>query len=267
LQKLQNVETKLLLEKGVMEFTYRFSLPIIPKKGYKIVLFFSDLGNNFNFIVRDILLKGYDGKRNIQIQNGKGEIIFDEFIPELKKSSLQQGVEKMPTPLERLSIVLESYKTKMENLIEDIKETDSLLSYSWLLFFSFLYGVLHAIGPGHGKSLVSAYFLSENHSKTKALSISLLIGVVHTFSAFLLTLTLYFILNVLFANIFTDVEKVATKISGGVIILVAVYLLYKKIHLQKENDFFDSKIQILPLPIPLQVVDVERVVQKVQIWV
>ena len=237
LQKLQNVETKLLLEKGVMEFTYRFSLPIIPKKGYKVVLFFSDLGNNFNFIVRDILLKGYDGKRNIQIQNGKGEIIFDEFIPELKKSSVQQGVEKTPTPLERLSIVLESYKTKMKNLIEDIKETDSLLSYSWLLFFSFLYGVLHAIGPGHGKSLVSAYFLSENHSKTKALSISLLIGVVHTFSAFLLTLTLYFILNVLFANIFTDVEKVATKISGGVIILVAVYLLYKKYTYKKKMTF------------------------------
>lgn len=241
LQKLQNVETKLLLEKGVMEFTYTFSLPIIPKKGYKIVLFFSDLGNNFNFIVRDILLKGYDGKRNIQIQNGKGEIIFDEFIPELKKSSLQQGVEKTPTPLERLGIVLESYKTKMKNLIEDIKETHSLLSYSWLLFFSFLYGVLHAIGPGHGKSLVSAYFLSENHSTKKAFTISMLIGVVHTFSAFLLTVTIYFVLNMLFANIFTDIEKVATKVSGGVIVLIALYLLYKKYTYKKKMTFSINK--------------------------
>jgi ABC-type nickel/cobalt efflux system permease component RcnA len=237
LQKLKNIETKMVFQNGAMGFSYKFFLPIIPKKGYKIVLFFYDEGNNFNFILRDVILKGYDGKRNIQIQNSKAEIIFDEFIPEAKTSSIQQVVEKDFTFLEQLGALLESYKEKMKNLIEDIKETNSLLSYSWLLFFSFIYGVLHAIGPGHGKSLVSAYFLSENHSLKKALSISLLIGVVHTFSAFILTVTIYFLLNILFANVFDDIEKIATKISGAIIIIIALYLVYKKYTYKKKMTF------------------------------
>ncbi len=228
LQKLQNVEKNLVFKNGAMDFTYKFSLPIIPKKGYKIVVFFYDEGNNFNFIIQDILLKEYAGRKNFVIQNNKAEIIFDEFTPNNPSPPVQKVAEKTLTPLEKLGILLESYKTKMKNLIEDIKETNSLLSYSWLLFFSFIYGVLHAVGPGHGKSLVSAYFLSENHSLKKALTISMLIGVVHTFSAFILTVTIYFLLNILFANIFTDIEKVATKISAGIIILIALYLLYKK---------------------------------------
>ncbi|MCI0500177.1 MAG: DUF1007 family protein [Epsilonproteobacteria bacterium] len=241
LQKPQNIQKKLVFQNGAMDFTYSFSLPIIPKQGYKIVLFFYDEGNNFNFIVRDIILKGYEGKRNFQIQSSKAEIIFDDFIPKVKISSQKQVIEKTPTLLERLSIVLESYKIKMKNLIEDIKVTDSLYSYGWLLFFSFIYGVLHAIGPGHGKSLVSAYFLSENHSTKKALSISLLIGVVHTFSAFILTIVIYFLLNILFANVFDDIEKIATKISGLIIILIALYLLYKKYTYKKKMTFSIEK--------------------------
>jgi len=237
LQKIQNVQTELLFQNGAMDFNYSFTLPIIPKKGYKIVIFFYDKGNNFNFILRDVILKEYDGKRSLQIQSSKVEIIFDTFIPKKNPIPSQKYVETNPTLLEKLASMLESYKTKMKNLIEDINETNSILSYSWLLFFSFVYGVLHAIGPGHGKSLVGAYFLSENHSTKKALSISLLIGVVHTFSAFLLTLTIYFVLNILFSNIFTDVEKVATKISGGVIVLVALYLLYKKYTYTKKITF------------------------------
>ncbi len=237
LQKPKNIETKMVFQNGAMEFSYKFSLSIYPKKGYKIVLFFYDEGNNFNFIVRDTLLKGYDGKRNIHIQNSKAEIIFDEFISNKNQVIVEKVVGKDLTFMEQLSVTLESYKEKMKNLIEDIKETNSLLSYSWLLFFSFIYGVLHAIGPGHGKSLVSAYFLSENHSLKKALSISLLIGVVHTFSAFILTVTIYFFLNILFSNVFDDIEKIATKISGAIIIFIALYLLYKKYTYKKKMTF------------------------------
>ncbi len=241
LQKINNPTTHLKFENNTMEFDYSFDLPIIPKKGYKISILFSDLGNNFNFILRDVILKEYNGTKNIQIQTSKAEIIFDDFIPNKNQINIQKVVEKNQTPLEKLALLLENYKTKIKDLITNIKETNSPLAYSWLLFFSFLYGVLHAIGPGHGKSLVSAYFLSGDHSIKKALSISFLIGMVHTFSAFLLTLFIYFVLNILFANIFADIEAVATKISGGIIILVASYLLFKKLNQKKKMTFSLNK--------------------------
>ena len=44
-------------------------------------------------------------------------------------------------------------KEKLVMLLEDIKENQNPKAYFWLLFFSLLYGIIHAIGPGHGKSL------------------------------------------------------------------------------------------------------------------
>jgi ABC-type nickel/cobalt efflux system permease component RcnA len=239
--KIENVESNTTFQNKEMDFTYSFILPIVPKEGYKIVIYFYDKGNNFNFIVRDVILKNYDGKKSLKINSSKAEIVFDDFVPTKKEISLQIQTDSKPTFLEKLGDILEEYKNKMKALIEDIKDTNSLLSYSWLLFFSFVYGVLHAIGPGHGKSLVGAYFLSQNHSTKKALSISLLIGVVHTFSAFILTITIYFLLNMLFANIFSDIEKVATKISGAVIIIIALYLLYKKYTFKTKMSFSEMK--------------------------
>ncbi len=239
--KVININSMSNFQNGEMDFSYSFTLPIIPKEGYKMVIYFSDLGNNFNFIVRDVILKDYDGKKSLKINSSKAEIVFDDFVQGKKEISLQVETQQKKSFLDKLADTLEEYKNKMKGLIEDIKETNSLLSYSWLLFFSFVYGVLHAIGPGHGKSLVSAYFLSENHSTKKALSISLLIGVVHTFSAFILTVTIYFLLNMLFANVFSDIEKVATKISGVIIIFIALYLLYKKYTFKKKMSFSVTK--------------------------
>jgi len=114
-------------------------------------------------------------------------------------------------------------------LLEEIKEDQNPTAYFWLLFFSLLYGVIHAIGPGHGKSLVAAYFLGNNRSIAKAFSVSALIGVVHTFSAFLLTFTIYYVLNTYMENHFENIEAMTTKISAVIIILIALYLLYKRI--------------------------------------
>ncbi len=239
LQKIVPIESKLVFENDTMDFVYSFTLPIVPKGSHKIVIQFYDLGNNFNFIIKDIILKNYDGEKTLKITSNRGEIIFDrvDFVSDTNNLKVIEETNKNSSFLDILSLKLEEYKNKMKTLIEHIKDTNSLLSYSWLILFSFAYGVLHAIGPGHGKSLVSAYFLSENHSTKKALSISLLIGVVHTFSAFILTVTIYFILNMLFANIFDDIELIATKISGAIIIVIALYVLYRKYSFKKQMVF------------------------------
>ncbi|HFU77659.1 MAG TPA: hypothetical protein ENK68_04060 [Epsilonproteobacteria bacterium] len=122
----------------------------------------------------------------------------------------------------------------MKAILQDIKKNNTVTSYFWLLFFSFVYGILHAIGPGHGKTLVSSYFLSDNRSVFKAFNISLLIGVVHTFSAFFLTVFIYFLLDFVFNSFITNVEYVASKISAVVIILIALYLIYKKFKASKQ---------------------------------
>jgi ABC-type nickel/cobalt efflux system permease component RcnA len=89
--------------------------------------------------------------------------------------------------------------------------------------------VIHALGPGHGKSLVAAYFLGNNRSVVKAFGIASMIGVVHTFSAFLLTFVIYFVLNTYLSTYFADLESVTIRISAVIIIVIALYLLYKRL--------------------------------------
>ena len=230
LQNIHNITYNFEFIDNKMLFHYYFGLPFIPIENHRIVLNFTDIGNNFNFIIRDVVVGNYEAKKTFKITNNKAEVLFYELPMKSNQNQIENMIksENTSTLFDGLKQKLDSYRANMEHLILDIRATGSILSYSWLLFFSFLYGVLHAIGPGHGKSLVGAYFLGENHSVKKAFTISALIGVVHTFSAFILTVSIYFILNMLFSNIFGNIEKIATKISGIVIILVALYLMYKK---------------------------------------
>lgn len=52
--------------------------------------------------------------------------------------------------------------------------------------FAFLYGVLHTLGPGHGKTIVASYFVGKNVHVLRGLSMGLQIAVTHVVSAVLL---------------------------------------------------------------------------------
>jgi ABC-type nickel/cobalt efflux system permease component RcnA len=58
--------------------------------------------------------------------------------------------------------------------------TSAALGVAWI---AFLYGVLHAIGPGHGKLVVSSLFLARDARLRTAVGISWLVSLLQTLSA------------------------------------------------------------------------------------
>jgi nickel/cobalt exporter len=58
--------------------------------------------------------------------------------------------------------------------------TGAALGVAWI---AFLYGVLHAVGPGHGKLVVSSLFLARHVHLRTALGISWLVSVLQTMSS------------------------------------------------------------------------------------
>jgi len=177
----------------------------------------------------------YSFKANITKEQNKNLSI--EFIDKTNFMTFkfnQQSIVDKTEPesngfVESLSKILKTITTNIKDLLNDIEESNSFQAYIWLLVFSFGYGVIHAIGPGHGKSLISSYFLSQKSSHLKALGMASLIGVVHTFSAFILTFVIYYSVSTFLGNYFNDIETITTKISAIIIIFIALLLIYRKI--------------------------------------
>ena len=239
-ENIKILSSKLLFDDKGMEFQYTFELPITLKNSYKLYLGFNDERGNFNFIFKNMSLDDYPHsytlnkgfyfaeilfsdpniieKKEIKPTENENNIISKEIEQEKKQESILSILEKKLTQI----------KNNLKKILKDIKENNNITSYLWLLFFSFLYGIIHAIGPGHGKSLVSSYFLQQDKSYLKAFSVASLIAIVHTFSAFLLTLIIYTSVGFIFNSTLVDVEKVTTKISAVIIIIIALYLLWQK---------------------------------------
>jgi len=250
---IQNIEPsflKLDFKDNAMTLHYKFSLPFILSNKNKLFIAFNDENDNFRFTLKNIVLNNYPHGYSLQKKIVESSIIFNDStlvstqsslsIPKAKKTLIYEEKEPIQTPtyIEVLSEKLSQIKENLQLLLKDIKENNTLSSYIWLLLFSFLYGIVHAIGPGHGKSLVGSYFISQDKSYTKAFIVSCLIGIVHTFSAFLLTLIVYNSIGFIFNSTLINIEQIATKISATIIIMIALYLLYKKVKKTKQNFVF-----------------------------
>ena len=71
------------------------------------------------------------------------------------------------------------------------------------LLICLVYGMLHALGPGHGKSIVVGYFIARRGRWRQGVALGAGITVTHTMSAVLLLLILYAIFK---ATVFTAFE-------------------------------------------------------------
>ncbi|MDD2789274.1 MAG: DUF1007 family protein [Sulfurimonas sp.] len=235
----KNFDLKVL--KGFLVFSYDAPMDL-PIEDKSILSFsFEDDESFFSFIVSSLHVSESELFYDQNIYLFTASLFLSHHALAKKEEPIAQPKEPIKTiqpevAKESEKSLLQSSIEKMKSLFESIKDEKNPLSYLLLLFFAYLYGVIHALGPGHGKTLVGSYFLSNERSYSKALYISLAIGVVHTFSAFFLTLIIYFVLNIFLAQFLNDTIFYTTKISALIIIAIALYLLYTKYKIYKKAD-------------------------------
>lgn len=116
----------------------------------------------------------------------------------------------------------------ISSTFREIGDGNSLIPVLTILGIAWIYGVIHALGPGHGKLLVSSYFLRNNRSNKEAFKMGYLISVIHTISALSISFVLYYLLEVVFSQTFQEVSHYMTKISALLIIGVGIYLFFEQ---------------------------------------
>ncbi|WP_373005044.1 DUF1007 family protein [Sulfurimonas sp.] len=236
----------LKMEGGLLVFRYNSNLKLNIEDKSTLSFVFEDDEGFFDFVSSSLNINDSELYHNENLYLFTATVFFSytsldkqEKPTEVVKEQNQTIPQEVQTPevVEDSSMqenLLKSSIVKIKGLFEDIKDEQNPFTYIFLLFFAYIYGVVHALGPGHGKTLVGSYFLSNDRSYSKALFISLAIGVVHTFSAFLLTLIIYFIVDTFLAKFLDESIYYTTKISALIIIAIALYLLYQKYKVYKK---------------------------------
>ncbi|MCD8478217.1 MAG: hypothetical protein LRY68_10335 [Sulfurospirillum sp.] len=107
--------------------------------------------------------------------------------------------------------------------------------YGYILLSAFVYGLVHALGPGHGKMVIASYFLVHGSKVRDALKAAFLTSLVHTFSALSITAILYLFFQNAIMKHFERINANMYKISAIFIMLLALFLLFETLKERKDT--------------------------------
>ena len=97
-----------------------------------------------------------------------------------------------------------------------------------LLMLSFLYGVVHAIGPGHGKAVVSSYLLATRQTLRNGILLAFVAALTQALGAILLILVASMILHMTSVSL-TQATARFQVASSLLVLLLGCWLVWSKI--------------------------------------
>ncbi len=94
-----------------------------------------------------------------------------------------------------------------------------------LLFFAFLYGLLHALGPGHRKTVLFSYFLARGAPVRTGVAAGLGMALLHGASATAVVLVIYYLLQGALLVGLERTEHAMQLLTFGLLALFGVFML------------------------------------------
>ncbi|WP_162200161.1 nickel/cobalt transporter [Kiloniella spongiae] len=101
---------------------------------------------------------------------------------------------------------------------------DSVLYLIWICF---LYGIFHALGPGHGKAVIASYTLTTDTKILLAVMLSMASSFVQGLTAILIVGTCYFLLETSVRSTSLAIEDVMESLSYGAVSIVGLVLIWR----------------------------------------
>lgn len=121
--------------------------------------------------------------------------------------------------------ILETQRELHRDLAKAVRDmrADPFHAGLTLVLLSFVYGILHAAGPGHGKAIISSYVVANRQTARRAVAISFASAAVQGLAAVALVIVLRLILDVAGVQMQAIVAQLETA-SFALICLVGVWL-------------------------------------------
>ena len=143
-------------------------------------------------------------------------------------------------------------RDSIAKLILSIKNGKNKHAILLILLISFVYGIIHALGPGHRKTVMFSYFIANDARPYHGILAGIGLSVLHAGSALVLILSLYFFIRQAFLPKKIQFELVMEEISYGsisilgiILIILKLFAIVKKKREEKNNS---TKVKrLLPL--------------------
>ena len=119
---------------------------------------------------------------------------------------------------------------KITLLIKKIKDEKSIKAILSVIGLAFFYGIIHALGPGHGKIFSASFFLSDESKIKYSFLLGNLIAFFHVLSAVCVVLITSFILKKSSYFLSANIDKTIRLVSYSLILLIGLILLLKNIY-------------------------------------
>ena len=130
------------------------------------------------------------------------------------------------------------FNDQIVTYLESIKQNHAVTAYAGLGLVGFLYGIVHAVGPGHGKTVVSSYVLANENSLKRGLLIVALSSLLQAVTAIALVLGFYYILEATR----TEAEHAASLLEIGSFVMIGLVGLWLMLQgLGNLSQIFGSK--------------------------
>ncbi|MBU3956258.1 hypothetical protein KJ633_07325 [bacterium] len=157
-----------------------------------------------------------------------------------KKSKLKTAITvRYPAPVQwvikKIAPVQQRLTARLTVLTRQLKRRHNSRLLIKLCFFAFIYGVIHALGPGHGKTIIFSYFLSEQAEAKKGVLTGTIIAFMQSLSSIIIVSALYLFVRHAHMTSIENFSRVIKPVSYGLISLVGLFLMVKplKVLLQK----------------------------------
>lgn len=118
----------------------------------------------------------------------------------------------------------QSAQAKMALAAEGLRTGEDFGPLFVALGFGFAYGSLHALGPGHGKVVISSYFLGRDGNLKEGVLMGAQIALVHVASAIIIVVAAHLLLSNMFAAEGGDYRPVRL-VSYAAIAGIGIYML------------------------------------------
>lgn len=149
--------------------------------------------------------------------------------PDEAAASLSLLPEPLRGAAQSLNRLQADLSRQMTGRLQEMRDADgggSLVAGAWLCLIAFVYGVLHAAGPGHGKLVVSSYFLANRAAWWRGVRLSVGAALTQALAAILLVGIPVLLLDMTRASALGSIRYLELA-SYGLMTLVGLILLVR----------------------------------------